>query len=77
MEKTIDHQWHINLKLNVKEAIWLKGMVQNYLGQGEEDPEQQKMRMRFWEAIPKFEELYKFLPKESDKEEIVYDYKKS
>lgn len=43
----------ITLVLNTKEALWLKGMVQNPIGVSpdEEDSDNREMRAKFWTAL--------------------------
>ena len=39
------------LRLTYDEAKWLKEMVQNHLGEGEESERSRALRAKFWEAL--------------------------
>lgn len=50
----VDKQEEITLKLNREEVNWLKRLVQNPVSQDpdyEEDPKDEEMRRKFWEAL--------------------------
>jgi len=53
MKTLIKKEVEITLVLNKKEAVWLRGMVQNPIGcDYEDEPERDsKMREVFWEAL--------------------------
>jgi len=55
--KTEIKQGSTTLILDSKEASWLLGLVQNYLGEGEESAESKEMRYKFWNSLPSFEEM--------------------
>ena len=44
-------EWELTLILDEDEALWLRDLVQNYLGEGEEGIEEHKMRKKFWDAL--------------------------
>lgn len=47
-----------NLELSYKEVCWLKGLMQNSLG-NEESEEDREIRLHFWNVLPSFDELNK------------------
>jgi hypothetical protein len=49
---TIKQKVEVTLVLDEREADWLRGMVQNYLGGGEEDPESYAIRKSIFDALP-------------------------
>ena len=52
MERSIKKQVQVTLVLNEKEALYLKGLVQNPMcNPDEEDEEIKKLRYSFWKAL--------------------------
>lgn len=55
MKSKIKQTTEIILKLDKKEALWLKGMVQNYLVAADsiddERPNDKEMRKMFWDSL--------------------------
>ncbi len=53
MESSIEINTKVTLVLNEEEAEWLKGTVQNPPGctPEQEDPYNQKMRLKLWETL--------------------------
>jgi len=61
MEIKVNETVTYELSLNKKEALFLKEMVQNFLGQypDDESEEVREIRMKFWNGLPSIEELRK------------------
>ncbi|MCK4454406.1 hypothetical protein KAU51_03690 [Candidatus Parcubacteria bacterium] len=53
MDTLIETTTTVTLKLAKKEALWLKGLVQNPIGCSieEEDPTSKEIRRKFWDAL--------------------------
>lgn len=52
MESEIKYNVEVDLKLTWKEALWLKGLVQNPLT-AEETADNYEMRMKVWNSLKK------------------------
>jgi hypothetical protein len=62
MEQDINTSTVVTLKLNMDEAKWLRGLMQNPLlrpdeALGNEPSKDHVMRSNFWNALPDFDEL--------------------
>ena len=51
MRKRIKKAIEVTLILNEKEGKYLKGLVQNYLGDGDESGHDNKIRSDIWDAL--------------------------
>jgi hypothetical protein len=49
----VESKREISLILTEKEAFWLKGLIQNYMGRGEEPAEHQIIRSTLWHCLDK------------------------
>lgn len=59
MKTKIETKWKVLLELNAEEALYLKRLVQNYIGDSlvNEPSSDQRIRIGFWDNLPSMLEL--------------------
>ena len=58
MEVEIKQSLEVLLRLNAKEALFIKTLIQNPIGDSlDENVEKREIRMRLWDALPPLSQL--------------------